>query len=52
LWLILLFGKAELKQIYCSKKSQKSKKKSEWFSIISVITFEVNIVAEQKQKYW
>jgi len=25
---------------------------SEWFSIISVIIFEVNIVAEQKQKYW
>jgi len=25
---------------------------SEWFSIISAIIFEVNIVAEQKQKYW
>jgi len=25
---------------------------SEWFSIISVVIFEVNIVAEQKQKYW
>jgi len=25
---------------------------SEWFFIISVIIFEVNIVAEQKQKYW
>jgi len=25
---------------------------SEWFSIISVINFEVNIVAEQKQAYW
>jgi len=25
---------------------------SEWFSIISVIVFEVNIFAEQKQKYW
>jgi len=24
---------------------------SEWFSIISLIIFEVNIVAEQKQKY-
>jgi len=24
---------------------------SEWFSIISVIIFEVNIVVEQKQKY-
>jgi len=27
-------------------------KNSEWFSIISVIIFEVNIVTEQKQKYW
>jgi len=25
---------------------------SEWFSIISVNVFEINIVAEQKQKYW
>jgi len=25
---------------------------SEWLSIISVIVFEVNIFAEQKQKYW
>jgi len=25
---------------------------SEWFSIISAIVFEVNIVAERKQKYW
>ena len=25
---------------------------SEWLSIISVIILEVNIVAEQKQKYW
>jgi len=24
----------------------------EWFSEISVITFETNIVAEQKQTYW
>jgi len=24
----------------------------EWFSTISVIVFEVNIFAEQKQKYW
>jgi len=27
-------------------------KNSEWFSIISIIIFEVNIVTEQKQKYW
>jgi len=25
---------------------------SEWFSTLSVIIFEVNIVAEQKQTYW
>jgi len=25
---------------------------SEWFSIISVIIFEVNIVAELKHNYW
>jgi len=25
---------------------------SEWFSALSVIIFEVNIVAEQKQTYW
>jgi len=25
---------------------------SEWFSTLSVIVFEVNIVAEQKQTYW
>jgi len=25
---------------------------SEWFSIISAIIFQVNIVAEQKQTYW
>jgi len=24
----------------------------EWFSTLSVIVFEVNIVAEQKQKHW
>jgi len=27
-------------------------KNSEWFSIISVIIFEVSIVFEQKQAYW
>jgi len=25
---------------------------SKWFSIFSVILFEVNLVAEQKQAYW
>jgi len=25
---------------------------SEWFSIMSAINFEVNIVAEQKETYW
>jgi len=25
---------------------------SEWFSIISVVIFEVSIVAEQNQTYW
>jgi len=24
----------------------------EWFSTLSVIIFEVNIVAEKKQRYW
>jgi len=40
------FIKIDMKQIYCSYWYTQ---KPEWFSIISVISFETNIVAEQKQ---
>jgi len=44
LWVILWFFKIELKQIYCSYSGNKKTQ-------FSLIIFEVNIVAEQKQKY-
>jgi len=44
---ILWFIKIDLKQIYCS--SSRTHKISEWFSIISVICFEVSVGAAQKQ---
>jgi len=39
--------KIDLKQIYCRYSGVQ--KNPEWFSIISVIIFEVNIVDKQKQ---